>query len=162
MDRRTRFLMRKMMLLLILLGCFLVACSSSPTPTSTPSGEDGEAPNKTFWQLSDDSEFDVELTPWPPSGGKTSIEAVADLGDMGGDKPMVESAEYRVVDQPTSSAPYQKMTRTEKQVDDVTVYHFKASDVDLGKGHTVFIQFRCTGSSMKQPAELTDWSVKVP
>lgn len=152
--------MKNLLVLLLLAG--LSAGCSKPTGTAD-NGGDEDKPSKTFWELEDDSQFDVEVKPWPPSGGKATVEAVASIGDWGGDLPLVESVQYRVVSDPKSSQPYKEMKREEKSEgegeDKITTYHYTATDVPFAKG-TSFIQFKAVGKGFRQTAELLDWSVK--
>lgn len=148
------------LLLSMLVGGWLTACSAPPaTPPTTGTGE---PINETFWQLADDADLEVKVDPWPPVGGKASIEAHVGPGDWGGDKPTVETLEYRVVDKADSTAPYTRMTRSEKREDEATEYQFTARDVAFPSKTTVFVQFKPTGPSLKEPQMLTDWSLKVP
>lgn len=149
----------------ILSAMLLLGCSSTPSPESNEAGEENK-PSETFWQLSDDSELSVKLSPWPPAGGKVTIEANNGLGDWGFEKPVVESLEVRVVKQASSSDAYVKMERAEKTVGEgeeaVTEYFFTAKDVAIPAKSSVFVQFRASGTKLNPPVELTDWSVKVP
>jgi hypothetical protein len=151
--------MKKLFVLVCL--ALVSGCSKTTPPT------DGDTPTagSTFWQLEDDSELHVAVTPWPPKGGKATVEAVADIGDWGGSVPKVQSVEYRISKSATSSAPYKAMKRTEKTVgegeDAVTTHTYSASDVPLESG-TSYIHFRVKGEGFRGPAELTDWSVTVP
>ena len=97
-----------------------LGCSSTPAPDAN----DENKPSETFWQLSDDSELNAKLTPWPPVGGKVTLavggkvtlEASNGLGDWGNEKPIVETLEYRVVKDAGSRESYTMMERTERQV----------------------------------------------
>lgn len=155
--------MRKL-LSVIVAAMLLLGCSSTPAPDANDTNEN--KPSETFWQLSDDSELNVKLAPWPPVGGKVTLEANNGLGDWGNEKPIVETLEYRVVKDTGSSDPYTRMERTEKTVGEgeeaVTEYFFTARDVALPAKSSVFVQFRASGSKLTSPVELTDWGVKVP
>lgn len=146
-------------LLACLTAALLTACSNPP---AAPPPNEGEKPNATFWQLADDSELDVELKPWPPSGGKVTIEGQLGLGDWHDDKPIFETLEFRVVDKPDSTAPYQKMSRAEQRLEDSLTYTFTAKDVAVPPKTTVWVQFRGTGPRLERPGMLTDWSIKMP
>jgi hypothetical protein len=155
--------MRRLLTVLVSAMLFL-GCSSPPAPDSSQSGE--EKPSETFWQLSDDSELSVKMSPWPPSNGKVTLEANNGLGDWGNEKPIVEDLEYRVVNEAGSSAAYTKMERTEKVLGEgeeaVTEYFFTARDVALPAKSSVFVQFRASGAKLTPPVELTDWKIEIP
>lgn len=146
---------------LILLVLLFAGCSrSGPTAESNE-----DRPSKTFWQLEDDSELQVEVKPWPPTGGKATVEARSGIGDWGGSKPKVESVEYRVVRDPRSSEPYKRMSRTEKTEGEgeeaATVHIYSAPDVSFSSG-TSWIQFKVKGTGFQREVELSDWSVNAP
>lgn len=147
-------------MLLLLLCLTLAGCSKPPE-----SGDETPSAGSTFWQLEDDSELHVALKPWPPQGGKATVEAVADVGDWGGSAPKVTSVEYRVSKTATSSAPYKPMSRSEKTVGEgeeaVTIHTYSAPDVPFPSG-TCWVHFRVKGEGFHGNAELTDWSVTVP
>lgn len=153
--------MRSLISAMIAAMLFL-GCSSTPAPDAN----DENKPSETFWQLSDDSELNARLTPWPPVGGKVTLEASNGLGDWGNEKPIVETLEYRVVKDAGSRESYTMMERTERQVGEgdeaVTEYFFTAKDIALPEQSSVFVQFRASGSKLTAPVELTDWGVKVP
>lgn len=148
-------------LLALLVGLWLTACSSTPAPPTTDP-ETGEPVNKTFWQLEDDSELSVSVEPWPPGAGKVNVVADASLGDWGGERPIVEALECRIVDREDSSAPWIKMERKEHRVEEATEYQFTAKDVAIPSKTTVWIQFKPSGPGMKSTNPLSDWSLKVP
>lgn len=153
--------MKKLLTLLLLSG-LSVGCSKAP-PAGTAGTEDGEDPSRTFWQLEDDSEIHVEVKPWPPSGGKATVEATTSIGDWGGDKPLVESIQFRVVGQENSSQPYQELKRTGEKTEGegeeaITVHTYSAANVPFPKG-TSYVQFKVKGKGFKHVAELSDWKV---
>ena len=152
-------MIRKVIFLLVLL---VVAGCSGQAPPAVEENENGEQPNATFWELKDDSELSVEITPWPPTGGATLV-AHAGLGDHGGTKPIVDSLEYRVSPTAESSTSWTPMARESKTRNDddgsFTEYEFSAKGVALPSGK-VFVQFRAKGEGLDQ--QLTDWAVTVP
>ena len=153
--------MKKPFLLLLALS---LVCGCSKAPATKPSSADSK-PNATFWQLEDDSTLEVEIRPWPPTGGKADIIAQTCVGDWGGTVPAVESVEVRVVSVQNSSASYQSMKRVEKVEgsgeDAVTHHIYTAKDIKLSSGKQ-FVQFRVKGKNFQREAALGDWSLDIP
>ena len=145
--------MTYLVLVALLLGC------SNP-PTDDP-GADANPKSATFWQLKDDSELNVRLSPWPIKNGKVTITAETGPGDWGPDKPIVEKVEYQVTSTEAAGSDWKDMgpaaSKTEGSGEEsYSIDTYTARDVSLAEGQ--YLHFKVSGPNLENFG-LAPWKI---
>lgn len=145
--------------LAIPLMLILSACQSDSS-SSSESG-DTNAPGETFWQLADDSELKIKLTPWPlQSSAPTRVHIEATTGDWDEEKVLVEQVQVGVTTSSSQSAgPWIPLSTARPTADGSKVFE---GDVKLPAGKVAFrVLAKGAGYTGGSAGDLQPWELSV-
>jgi hypothetical protein len=136
--------------------CFAFTGCKKHKPAEDPPDDSERShtkPNEMFWQLQDDSELTVSITPWPPAGGHAQLTARASLGDWSETENFTTDLRYRI----GATGPFQSMRKSGPDQDGNL--KFTADMTMLSGPANVQLQVQ---NSKGESTTLGDWTVKVP
>ena len=138
----------------VILVAVLLSCRAAPLAAQDV---EKEKPNEAWWELEDDSIFDVTVEPWPlKQGGTVTIKANASTDDS--DQKFKGTVHYRIATAEENKAPWVAMKQVKaKEKGDVA---FEAT-AKLPAAAKVWVQFMVKQASEEEPAELTDWTLEL-